>query len=145
MHQAELKNHWVEHCEDFHWPSTCEDGNSTMKALEVTSIRRGSGDVLVWVICPPRNFRILLVFQDLWVGGFGEPKKNVKQVTKDITYILSMKAIPNNHLGCRNKRINYLSTGAGFFPATVSPKRSLWIMNCQGFQAFSWGGSRLPI
>lgn len=57
MHQAELKNHRVEPCEDFHWPSTCEDGNSTMKALEVTSLR-GSGDVFGygWVILPTKKF-----------------------------------------------------------------------------------------
>jgi len=39
---------------------------------------------------------------------------------------LLVEEIPNNHLGCIkliNIGINYLSTGAGFLPSTVSPEK----------------------
>ena len=103
---------------------------------------RGSGDVFwLWLgdFAHQEIFGILQVFQDLWVGGFREPKKYVNRVTEDITVTYCWWKQSKNHLGCRNKRINCLSSGAGFLPATVSPKRSLWRMNCQGFQAFFWG------
>eukprot|EP00434_Breviolum_minutum_P040211 symbB.v1.2.035728.t1/scaffold4881.1/size33497/1 len=41
QHLAEAFNIDIIVAEDFHWPSTCEDGNSTMKALEVSGPRSG--------------------------------------------------------------------------------------------------------